>query len=214
MQKPLPTLTFELDRWQAGADRVAGIDEVGRGCIAGGVMAAAVILPATSTLLQDLGAVRDSKQLSRIQRQELFPQIMTIASAVGLGGATVKEIDRLNIRQATILAMQRALAQVQPVDWVLVDGLFLPELGIPHQGIVKGDQHCLSIAAASIVAKVKRDRVMAQISQRFPGYGWEHNAGYGTAFHYRALERLGITPHHRRSFLRSWLHHPASQSPC
>ncbi|GAB4217118.1 MAG: hypothetical protein OHK0012_20810 [Synechococcales cyanobacterium] len=123
---------------------------------------------------------------------------------MGLGGATVREIEQHNIRGATILAMRRALAQVQPVNLALVDGLPLKELGIPHQAIVKGDGCCLSIAAASIVAKVARDRAMQQLSRRYGGYGWERNVGYGTAQHYQALTRLGQTRHHRGSFLGRW----------
>ncbi|MEN9266728.1 MAG: ribonuclease HII [Thermostichales cyanobacterium BF4_bins_65] len=203
MHQLLPNLRIEMGHWQQGRGRVAGVDEVGRGCLAGGVMAAAVILPAGDPegLAQALAGVRDSKQLSRSQRQKLLPVIVGLAQAVGLGGATVAEIERLNIRRATILAMRRALAQVQPLDWVLLDGPELPDLGIPHTGIIRGDQQCLSIAAAAIVAKVRRDGAMARLARRYPGYGWERNAGYGTAQHYQGLAQLGPTRHHRRSFL-------------
>jgi ribonuclease HII len=145
--------------------------------------------------------VRDSKQLSRCQRQQCFTQIQQIALAIGLGSASVTEIDRLNIRQATALAMQRALQRVMPLDHVLVDGLPVPELGSAQTAVVKGDQHCLAIAAASVIAKVTRDRWMQRLATLFPEYGWARNVGYGTPAHRRAICVQGPTRLHRRRFL-------------
>jgi ribonuclease HII len=189
---------FSLES-QAGG-KVAGIDEAGRGPWAGPVVAAAAILdPATlpDSLLDHLD---DSKKLTRKIREALFEELQG-AAAIGVGMADIDEIDRINILQATLLAMRRALDNlpVQP-DFALVDGNRMPDLSCPCQTVIKGDGRSLSIAAASIVAKVTRDRLMGRLAEEFPGYGWERNAGYGTAEHKAALERLGITPHHRRSF--------------
>lgn len=149
--------------------------------------------------------VRDSKQLSRAQRERLAPQIRRRALAVGIGAASVAEIDRLNIYHATNLAMRRAICRIADRDHVLIDGLrvrrFEDDIG-PYSAIVKGDARCYSIAAASIVAKVVRDGLMDRLAVRHPGYGWEHNAGYATLDHRRGIEALGITPFHRRSFAR------------
>jgi ribonuclease HII len=148
--------------------------------------------------------VRDSKTLSAAQREALAPEIRRRAVAVGLGAASVSEIDRLNIYHATHVAMRRALARLGGHDHVLVDGLgiagFEDDVG-PYDAIVDGDAHVYSIACASIVAKVVRDRLMARLAARHPGYGWEHNAGYATAEHRAAMAELGITAFHRRSFI-------------
>jgi ribonuclease HII len=162
------------------------------------VVAVALILPVNldPRLLQ---GVRDSKQLRALTREQLLGSIQQQALAIGVGSAAAHEIDRLNIRRATALAMQRALRQVGAVDHILIDGLPMPELG-PHTAVIKGDQTCLSISAASIVAKVTRDRWLGCLARRYPGYGWETNVGYGTAQHRRALLELGLTPQHRRSF--------------
>lgn len=192
-------LAWEQALWAQGLSRIAAVDEVGRGPWAGPVVAVAVILPPT-VRLSDLPGVRDSKQLSSRQRQALVPQIEAIATDWAVGCATVAEIDRLNIRRATHLAMVRAVAQIAPVDHVLVDGLPVPELGAQHTAIVRGDQQSLGIAAASVLAKVYRDRLMADLTVEFPGYGWETNSGYGTRAHQVGLATLGVTPHHRRSF--------------
>lgn len=192
-----PDFSFE----HALQGTICGIDEVGRGPLAGPVVAAAVVLPvALPSLLLD--HLNDSKLLSAKKRESLFDVIHACA-LVGLGEADVTEIDRLNILQATFLAMRRAFDALQKsttVDWALVDGNQRPPLPCQIQCIVKGDGRSLSIAAASVVAKVTRDRQMKALSQAFPGYGWERNAGYGTAQHLEALHRQGITPHHRRSF--------------
>ncbi len=194
-----PDLSFE----QARPGVVCGIDEAGRGPLAGPVVAAAVILPATlpAILLTDLD---DSKLLSAKKRDMLFKVIVDTAQ-VGVGLAEVGEIDRINILKATFLAMKRALDQLQggsrrTVDCALVDGNQRPPLSCEVACIVRGDGRSLSIAAASVVAKVTRDRLMGQLALDYPGYGWQHNAGYGTAEHQAAIRRLGPTPHHRRSF--------------
>ena len=178
------------------APPVAGIDEAGRGPWAGPVVAAAVILSADGVL----DGIDDSKRLPRERRAELYEQIRATAT-VGIGEASVEEIDVLNILEATMLAMRRAVEALETrPSHALVDGNRLPDLACPAQAIVKGDSRSLSIAAASIVAKETRDRTMRRLARTYPGYGWEHNAGYGTREHARALETLGPTPHHRRSF--------------
>ncbi len=179
----------------AEARRVAGVDEVGRGPLAGPVVAAAVILPERPP-----AGLRDSKQLSPAARFRLDREIRA-TSEVAIALASVAEIDRLNILAATMLAMSRAVAALAlPPDAALVDGNRLPELPCPARAIVKGDARCAQIAAASIVAKVARDSLMRALAVAHPGYGWERNAGYGTAAHLAALARLGATPQHRRSF--------------
>ena len=176
---------------------VCGIDEVGCGPLYGPVVAAAVILD-RNNLPPDLN---DSKKLSRPRREAAFEAIQSTAQ-VGIGEAGVEEIDRVNILQATYLAMTRALAALPtPPDFALIDGNRIPpDLPCAAESIVKGDSKSASIAAASIIAKVHRDHIMAKLAEAHPGYGWERNAGYGTAEHLRALKELGPTPHHRRSF--------------
>lgn len=189
---------FSLER-QAGG-KVAGIDEAGRGPWAGPVVAAAAILDPATLPKPLLERLDDSKKLNPKIRETLFRELQGRA-AIGVGMADIGEIDTINILQATLLAMRRALDNLpyRP-DFALVDGNRAPDLPCPCQTVVKGDGRSLSIAAASIVAKVTRDRLMRRLAEEFPGYGWERNAGYGTAEHKAALERLGITPHHRRSF--------------
>jgi len=170
---------------------------VGRGPLAGPVVAAAVILPESTWI----DGVDDSKRLSADRRLDLYQKIVGAALVYGVGAASPREIDRINIRRATALAMQRAIARLGEVDHLLVDGLAVPELGTEtHTAIVGGDGcvHCIS--AASIIAKVTRDRLMARLSVRYPEYGWERNMGYGTPEHLDALNRLGPTRHHRQSF--------------
>jgi ribonuclease HII len=190
-------LEYEERFWSRGFCRVAGVDEVGRGPLAGPVMAAAVILkPGTP-----IQGARDSKVLSRSRREVLVQEIIEGVSSYALGAASVAEIDRLNILVATRIAMGRALAALpDPPDHVVVDGLPVKALGWEHEAVVGGDGLVHSISCASIVAKVVRDRLMAQLAVRYPGYGWETNMGYGTAAHRKALERMGPTPHHRLSF--------------
>lgn len=181
---------------------IAGVDEVGRGALFGPVVAAAVILPASAMAqLRDAG-VADSKQVSSSRRQVLAQQIQSSALTCKIGIASVQEIDRLNILQASLLAMYRAVNRLQPLPQVcLVDGnQRIPRLDIPQRTIVQGDCKSLSIAAASIVAKVWRDRLMIRLAARYPGYDLATNKGYGTSKHQQALQQLGISSQHRRSF--------------
>ena len=177
--------------------RVAGVDEAGRGPLAGPVTAAAVVLDRARVPV----GLDDSKKLTAKARDRLFDEIMDVAE-VSVAHATVVEIDGLNILYASHLAMERAMAGLAaPVDHALIDGNMVPKgLVCPATALVKGDGRSLSIAAASIVAKVTRDRIMVDLAQQFPGYGWEKNAGYPTKAHREALAALGVTPHHRRSF--------------
>ena len=197
-----PSTRFERAHWNEGRSIIVGADAVGVACLSGPVLAAAVAMP---PFARRIPGVRDSKMLSRAQRERLFPLIIRRALAVGIGAASVAEIDRINIYHATNLAMRRAICRVEPRDHVLIDGLRVHRLE-DHVGsytaIVRGDAKCYSIAAASIVAKVIRDRLMDRLATRHPFYGWEHNAGYATATHRRGLEEHGITPFHRRSFAR------------
>jgi len=196
MARTAPDFTHEETAFAAGFARVAGVDEVGRGPIAGPVTAAAVRLdPARIP-----AGLADSKVLGAAKREALFNAIMDSAE-VGVAHATLEEIEELNILRASHLAMTRALAQIGPLDLALVDGVILPrELPCRGKTIVRGDACCLSIAAASIVAKVTRDRIMVDLAQQHPGYGWERNAGYPTKEHLAALLNLGVSPAHRRSF--------------
>ncbi len=180
-----------------GFARIAGVDEVGRGPLAGPVMACAVVLD----LAHIPEGLNDSKKLTAKRRDALAKAIMASAE-VSLGAATVEEIDQLNILRASHLAMERAVAGLStPPDHCLIDGNLIPKgLTAPAEAIVKGDGKSLSIAAASIVAKTERDALMLALAQHYPGYGWESNAGYPSKSHRLALQNLGVTPHHRRSF--------------
>lgn len=185
-----------------GGSWIAGVDEVGRGSLFGPVVAAAVILPYEAThQLISLG-VQDSKQLSARQREALYPEITAIAVDCKIAIASVAEIDRLNILQATLLAMHRAIHKLVPLpSMCLIDGnQRIPNLMIPQQTIVKGDQTSCEIAAASIVAKVWRDRLIVRLAQRYPGYDLAANKGYGSQRHRAALLELGVSAQHRRSF--------------
>jgi ribonuclease HII len=192
-----PDYTIEQALHAKGFARIAGVDEVGRGPLAGPVMAAAVILNPDD--IPD--GLNDSKKLTGKRREALEAQIFGRAS-VGLGEASVAEIDEHNILRASHIAMLRAVGALDPApDYLLIDGNLLPNgLSIPAEPVVKGDGRSVSIAAASIVAKLWRDRVMVDLAQQFPGYGWEKNAGYPTKQHREGLQNLGVTPHHRRSF--------------
>lgn len=177
--------------------RLAGVDEVGRGPLAGPVVAAAVILPEPCTLQ----GLADSKKLSARRREVLAEMLREQAEAWALGMASAREIDRLNIHQATLLAMRRALLALSPVpEHVLVDGRFVPEGPWRGTAIVGGDAKVPAISAASIIAKVARDRLLAELHQRYPVYGFDRHAGYPTAAHRLALERHGPCPEHRQSF--------------
>jgi ribonuclease HII len=192
-----PDFFHELAARANGAACIVGVDEAGRGPLAGPVTAAAVCLHPERIP----PGLNDSKQLSPVQRQILFAMILETAD-VGIGHASVEEIDSLNILRASHLAMCRAVAALRTApDHVLIDGNMIPrDFAWQAQAIIGGDARCLSIAAASIVAKVTRDRIMVDLAQQHPGYGWEHNAGYPTRQHCAALEILGVTPAHRRSF--------------
>ena len=193
-----PTLARESALWAKGIRHVAGLDEVGRGPLAGPVVAAAVVF---SDDMTDIDGLRDSKQMTARQRDRVAGVIRSTALAWGVGAASPREIDRMNILRATALAMRRALSLLSPSpDHVLVDGNPFPELRCEHEAIVKGDATCLSIAAASVIAKQSRDRLMVLLGSRFPAFGWEQNMGYGTAEHIVAIDTNGVTPHHRRTF--------------
>jgi len=190
----------DFSRELAIGSTVAGIDEAGRGPWAGPVVAAAVIILRDRIPEELVHGLDDSKKLSAKKREAFFAALPA-CSFIGVGRASVAEIDEINILQATMLAMSRAYLDIgRPAKFALVDGNRAPDLPCSVETIVKGDARSLSIAAASIVAKVTRDRQMANLAQDFPGYGWERNAGYGTAEHKQALERLGVTDHHRKSF--------------
>jgi ribonuclease HII len=196
MVRELPDFSFEEAAYARGARAVVGVDEVGRGPLAGPVTACAVRLdPARIPK-----GIADSKTLSPARRNLLHDEILRVAE-VSVAHATVDEILSMNILRAAHLAMLRAIAGIADVHHALIDGNLLPRgLACPATTIVKGDARCLSIAAASIVAKVTRDRIMVDLAQQHPGYGWEHNAGYPTKEHLAALQNLGVTAHHRRSF--------------
>ena len=208
MTKPIPTLKFEHTFWSRGLV-VAGIDEAGRGAWAGPVVAGAVILPPvhrvkkwqSEKLLRDLANARDSKLLSPRQREKLVAPIRAAAIASATGFATREEIDNLGIVPATRLAMQRAVEALgKSPDALLIDALKLPALAIPQIAIIRGDQLSLSIACASILAKVTRDQMMVELDAQLPGYALAKHKGYGTAAHRLALEQLGVSRIHRASF--------------
>jgi ribonuclease HII len=205
-----PSLLYERAFWRDGFCYVAGLDEVGRGALAGPVVAAAVILPRLEeteedwtqhTLFQAIARANDSKLLNEKTREALFDPICSIATAFSIGSASVQEIDKLNILQASLLAMHRAL-EVLPIqpDALLLDALVLHSLHLPQQGLIHGDSLALSIAAASIVAKVTRDRIMRELDAEFPQFGLARNKGYGTRTHLKALYEFGASPIHRQSF--------------
>jgi ribonuclease HII len=192
-----PTEEFERAARLCGYRRIAGIDEAGRGPLAGPVVAAAVVLPVRCRL----SGIDDSKQLSEGERARLYAAILEHAVGVGIGSADVGEIDRLNILEATKLAMRRAIDQLAPPpDYLLIDAVTLPGIGIPERPIIKGDSLSLSIAAASIIAKVTRDRLMAEYHDMFPEYDFLSHKGYGTREHLQRLARHGPCSIHRRTF--------------
>jgi len=194
-----PSLERETALWCEGRSVVVGLDEAGRGPLAGPVVAAAVVFPVGAKPIRGLD---DSKLLTPRQRARLAVRIRSRAVAVAVGAASVREIDRFNIRRASILAMRRALRRLGVVPThVLVDGLPCPELDCPHEAIIDGDARCHSIAAASVIAKTVRDLLMDRLGARHPAYGWESNKGYGTPDHLEALQLHGPTRHHRYSFM-------------
>jgi ribonuclease HII len=232
MSAPVPSLDREVAAW-SHALLLVGVDEVGRGPLAGPVVAAAVVFPPNCSRIR---GIRDSKMLPAERRNSLTLEIRHRALGIGVGAASTREIDRLNIRVATAVAMRRAMralfrrlpltprapARIDPgahptpardrrrrielapfspeACLVLLDGLPLPEVGVPHDALVDGDAHCMSIAAAGIVAKTVRDDLMSRLARRYPGYGWETNMGYGTPGHHDGLREHGPCIHHRHTF--------------
>ncbi|MGD0765639.1 MAG: ribonuclease HII [Dehalococcoidia bacterium] len=195
-----PTFAYERPLWRQGLRLVAGVDEVGRGPLAGPVVAAAVVFPPRARFAW-LAEVDDSKVLSAPKREQLAERIRAKALAVGVGSLSADQVDALGIAPAGRLAMARALAALAPAaEYALIDAFTLPEVVLPHRGIIDGDALSLSIAAASIVAKVARDRMMLAFDDLYPGYGFCRHKGYGTPEHLDALSRKGPCPIHRRSF--------------
>ena len=200
----MPDFSLEESLGLSTSAVIVGVDEVGRGPLAGPVTAAAVFFDRQKITSDLLTKIDDSKKIAQKKRATISKQIESIA-IIGIGWASSGEIDQLNILEATMLAMQRAISSlrkqiISDPDYILIDGNKVPRLDFPSKAIVRGDEKSLSIAAASIVAKNKRDAFMASLSKLYPGYGWEKNAGYGTGEHLAAIEREGITVHHRRSF--------------
>lgn len=191
---------YERNAAQRGFVSICGIDEAGRGPLFGPVYAAAVILP----MDVEIDGLNDSKKISEKKRELLFDVICEKSVAFGIGSASAEEIDEINILQATYLAMCRA-CKALPVtaDYALVDGNRMPPLDIHGETVVKGDAKCASIAAASILAKVSRDRVLRDLAEKYPEYGFEKHKGYGTKAHYEAIKQFGILPEHRKSFLKN-----------
>ncbi|HUX35050.1 MAG TPA: ribonuclease HII [Gemmatimonadaceae bacterium] len=192
--------TLERELRQSAGPLLAGIDEVGRGPLAGPVVACVIVMPPGA---RAIAGVNDSKRLSARERERLAVKIRARALALSLGAASVREIDEINIYKATVLAMRRALGRLRVApDHVIVDGKPIRALGVEHTAVVGGDGRCYSVACASIIAKVTRDRLMHALARRYPGYGWDRNVGYGTPAHLEGLWARGATVHHRRSFLR------------
>jgi ribonuclease HII len=209
MTSSCPSLSREAAVW-AAARLLVGVDEVGRGPLAGPVVAAAVVFPPR---VKRLNGLRDSKMLPPRKRERMADKVRERALCFALGAASSREIDRFNIRVASAIAMRRAIRRLlriltrshpasANVDslHILIDGLPLPEIGYSHEALVDGDAHCASIAAAACVAKTVRDELMCRLALRYPGYGWETNAGYATDYHCKALDRMGPTRHHRMTF--------------
>lgn len=183
-----------------GYHAVCGIDEAGRGPLAGPVCAAAVILPQNCAI----EGLNDSKKLTEKKREALYDVILEKALSYGIGWASETEIDEINILQATFLAMERAVQAMElPADWAMVDGSQMPPLSIPGETVVKGDGKSASIAAASVLAKVSRDRVLRELDRQYPNYGFAKHKGYGTKAHYEAIHQYGVLPIHRKSFLKT-----------
>jgi ribonuclease HII len=197
-----PHLKAEYALWQEGKRLVVGVDEVGTGALCAPVVAAAVLVRPNT---RKITGVRDSKTLSQAQRERVVEAIKERSLAWGLGAASVAEIELLNVRNAAHLAMRRALRRLPAYDHVLVDGLKISgmeeHIG-PYTAIVKGDASSYAIACASVLAKVTRDRLMIKLALRYPGYGWEHNAGYATRDHVEGLRAHGVTRVHRRTYQR------------
>jgi ribonuclease HII len=196
-----PNLDFELELWKQGLSYIAGIDEAGRGALAGPVAAAAVILPQIEKTLSKLDQIRDSKQINSVKREEQRLLIERLALTWGVGFADNLEIDQYGVAHATRLAVQRAMTKMNLIpDHLLVDYIILPEQDIPQTRLVKGDARSLSIAAASILAKTHRDEIMITLDKKYPQYGFKDNKGYGTQNHRQSIHLIGPCPLHRMSF--------------
>lgn len=194
--------SFEIAAMNKGYKTVCGVDEAGRGPLAGPVYAAAVILPIGA----EIEGLNDSKKLSEKKREELFDVIKNVAVSLSVGIATEKEIDEINILQATFLAMTRAINGLEiPADYAIIDGNRMPNLNIDGETVVKGDGKVMSVAAASIIAKVSRDRFMLKMAEKYPQYQFQKHKGYGTRLHYEMIEKYGISPIHRKTFLKKIL---------
>lgn len=190
-------LVEEKYYWEKGVSNLAGLDEAGRGPLAGPVVAAAVVFE-PGTVIKNLN---DSKQLSAKRREQLFEEIIFRSKSYGIGSASSVEIDQLNIHAASLLAMHRALDKLKSVpDFILVDGFSLPNSSCGQKAIIGGDARSLTIAAASVLAKVSRDRIMQRLHEKYPNYAFNRNMGYGTAEHRQAILKFGLTPEHRKSF--------------
>lgn len=194
--KTISHYNFESEAHRQGFFCIAGVDEAGCGALAGPVVAGAVVLP----LGLELEMVQDSKQLTPKAREKAFELITSSALAWATGQASVEEIETINIRQATFLAMRRALEQLKGVDFVLVDAWTIPKISCPQKAIIRGDQIVKSISAASIMAKVTRDRLMEASHLEFPEYGFKEHKGYGTPFHQEAIRRFGPCKIHRKTY--------------
>lgn len=201
-------LTYERQLWEQGYDIVAGVDEVGRGPLAGPVVAAAVVLPQDFSIL----GINDSKKVTEKKREELFPIIKEEAVAYGIGIVDHQVIDEINILEATKIAMKKAITNLKidlekktgkSLKYILIDALTL-DIDVPQMGMVKGDAKSVSIAAASIIAKVTRDHMMIDYDTKYPGYSFASNKGYGTKAHYEGLDSLGMCPIHRKTFLKKY----------
>lgn len=199
--KTPPTFCIEREVLAQGYERIVGVDEVGCGALAGPVVAGAVILPLDSRI----GALRDSKLLNEQRREELYPFIIARATAYAIGSASVEEIFLLGLRTATLLAMRRAVELIDGVDFALVDAWTIPDVAYPQRGIIRGDLKVKSIAAASIIAKVTRDRIMRELSKKYPEYGFGVHKGYGTRDHLDAIKKFGPCEIHRIGY-RTFAH--------
>lgn len=202
LQRLIDMQSFEREAKGNGYNLIAGLDEAGRGPLMGPVVASSVILPENCVI----EGLNDSKKLSEQKREELFAIIQEKAISIGVGLATHNEIDEINILNATKLAMGRAIDDMDSnPDFLLIDAVELADIDIKQLSLIKGDSRSLSIAAASVIAKVTRDRIVSDLSNKYPGYGFEQHKGYGTSAHYKAIEKLGVSPIHRRSFLKNIL---------
>jgi len=198
--KELPLL-IEISQWRRGNKHIAGIDEVGRGALAGPVVAAAVILPVSHDLTT-LCEVRDSKEVTPSKRESLYHIINNVSVSIGIGIVLQHVIDQVNILNATMLAMQMAVKELtHSPDFLLIDGMNVPDIQIMQKRILQGDKLCLSIACASIIAKVTRDHIMIDLNRTYPEYGFANHKGYGTKYHLTCLNTYGPSPVHRYSFL-------------